>query len=64
MLQALREVKDGVDITHVTHLNHQLSKAIYKVAKISTLRLIEIPQLVPKPDLQVCGYKFLLNVEK
>lgn len=51
MLQALREVKDRVDVTHVTYLNHKQSKAIYNVAQISTLRLIGIPQLATKPNL-------------
>ena len=64
MLQALCEVKDGFDFTHVTYLNHQLSKAINKVSKISTLRLIYISNFAKKPDRQVSGYNILLNVKQ
>ena len=51
VLQALCEVKYGDDVTSVSHLNHQLSEAVYKISKISTLRLREIAKLVTKPYL-------------
>ncbi|TDH65872.1 hypothetical protein CCR75_006516 [Bremia lactucae] len=64
MLQAFRKVKDGVDVTHVSHLDNQLYKAIHQVSKIPTLRLSKIPKSVTKSDLKglrICGYKFVLS---